>query len=173
VTDAGEPTPPPTPPPSLPAGWGSSPVGPPPSAAVTHPAESTIPQPPAPRKRWLVVLIGVLVLIAATAVAGTVLFVTNTLPPLEAAHDFADDVERGDVDGALAQGCDRFRGDFGRAFIQFLRQDLVGLDVNPLGVDRDGDRASVKITLRRNSSEDRTFRLYLVHEGGDWRPCFS
>jgi hypothetical protein len=169
VTDTG----PPTPPPSLPSGWGSSPVGPPPSTPVTHPTTSTIAHAPAPRKRWLIVLIGVLVLIFGCGVAGTVLFFNNTWPPLEAANDFANDVERGDIEGALGRGCDGFRTDTGRNFIRFLRLDLDSIEVNPFGVDRDGDRATVKLTIRRNVSDDaRTFRMLFVHEDGEWRPCF-
>ena len=140
MTDPGSPTPPP----SHPTAWGSD-IGPPPSTPVTHATASTIAPSTPPRKRWLVVLIGVCLLILGFAIGGTSLFFTNTLPPLDAANDFTNEF----LDG------------------------LSTVSVNPFGVDRDGDRATVKVTIRRDLlDDDRTFRLYLVHEDGEWRPCF-
>jgi len=171
VTDAG----PPTPPPSVPAGWGSSPVGPPPSTAVEHPTASTIAHPPAPRKRWLVVLIGVLALIVGIGAAGTVLFATNTLPPLRTAYDFTDDLEDGDVPGAYANLCERLKGSDGRSdfedFAAEIRRGLVHFKVNPFGVDRNGNRASVDFTAVYTGDRRTDLELVLAHERDDWRVC--
>jgi hypothetical protein len=173
---------PPTPPPSLPSGWGSSPVGPPPSTPVTHPTTSTIAHPPAPRKRWLIVLIGVLVLIAGIAISGTVLFATNTLPPLRTAYDFTDDLADGDVSGAYANLCARLRGPDGRSdfdeFAAAIRRNLDHFEVNPFGVSRNGDRASVDFTAHYRANGHRfgaprhtDLALVLAHEDDDWRVC--
>ena len=176
MTDAGAPTPPPSSPPSpqpsVPAGWGSSPVGPPPSTAVTHPATSTIAHPRGPRKRWIVVLVGVLVLVAGIGVAGTVLFVTNTLPPLEATMDFTNDLEDSRYASAYDQMCDRvqnvidvdtlarFAGDFSADYV-----------VNPFSVNRNGNHATVDFSVQRIGGREVQYELYLVHEDGDWKPC--
>ena len=171
MTDAG----PPTPPPSLPAGWGSSPVGPPPSTAVEHPTASTIAHPPAPRKRWLVVLIGVMALIVGIAIAGTVLFATNTLPPLRTAYHFTNDLADGDNPGAYANLCARLRGPGGRSdfddFATAIRRDLDRFEVNPFGVGRNGNRATVDFTAHHDNGRHTNLELVLVHEAGDWRVC--
>jgi hypothetical protein len=150
-------------------------TGPPPSAAVAPEAHSTIAPPSAPRKRWIVVLVAVLVLTVAIAVAGTVLFVTNTWPPLSTAFDFTDDLEDGDVDGAYAQLCDRLRTPGGRdefdAFADEFLDGLLTVTVNPLGVDRDGDRASVDFTANYRNNRHIDFALALVNERDDWRVC--
>jgi hypothetical protein len=152
-------------------------IGPPPSAAVAPEAHSIAPlaPPSAPRKRWIVVLVAALVLTIAIAVAGTVLFATNTWPPLNTAFDFTDDLEDGDVDGAYAQLCDRLRTPAGRdEFEDFANEFVDGLftvSVNPFGVDRDGDRASVDFTANYRNNRHIDFELALVHERGDWRVC--
>jgi hypothetical protein len=168
VTDPGSPTPPP----SHPTAWGSN-VAPPPSTPVTHATASTIAGSTPPRKRWIVVLVGVCVLVLGFAVAGTALFFTNTWPPMDAAIDFTNEIERGNLDGALEQGCEQLRTQTGREFIEFIFSpyDLEQLDVNPFGIDRDGDRASVDITVRRLTNADRTWSLNFVKEAGEWRPC--
>jgi hypothetical protein len=176
VTDTG----PSTPPPSPQAGWGSSPVGssptgPPPSTPVAHPSASTIAHPAAPRKRWLVVLIGVLVLIAGIAIAGTVLFAHNTWPPYRAAHDFTSDLEDGDVSGAYANLCARLTGPGRRSdFEDFANQIRRGLDhmsMSVFQVDRNGDRATVDFTVVHDVDRHTDLSLVLVREDDDWRVC--
>jgi hypothetical protein len=128
-----------------------------------------------PRKRWIVVLVAALVLTFGIAVAGTVLFFTNTWPPLETATDFTDDLEAGDVDDAYAHVCDRLRGPEGRdnfdAFADDFLDGLLTVTVNFLGVDRDGDHASVDFTANYRGSRHADLDLVLVHERGDWRVC--
>ena len=169
MTDAG----PPLPPPSLPAGWSSG--GPPPSAPVTAEAYAPASPPSAPRKRWIVVLIGTMVLIVGIAIAGTVLFVDNTWPPLDTAYAFTNDLQDGDVDDAYANLCDRLRGPGGRGdfgdFADDFLDGLLTISVNPFGVDRDGDRASVDFTANYRGSRHVDLELTLVHERGDWRVC--
>jgi hypothetical protein len=153
-------------------------TGPPPSAAVAPEADSTIAPlapPSAPRKRWIVALVAALVLTVAIAIAGTTLFFTNTWPPFKAATDFTSDLEDGDVNGAYAQLCDPLRTPAGRdEFEDFANEFLDGLltvSMNPFGVDRDGDRASVDFTANYRSDRHIDFELALVHERGDWRVC--
>jgi hypothetical protein len=168
VTDPGSPTPPP----SHPTAWGSN-VGPPPSTPVTHATASTIVPSTPPRKRWIVVLVGVLVLILGIAVSGTVLFATNTLPPLDAASDFANDLEVGRFQSAYAQTCDRLQAVIEPDDLASLNDDRyrVNYVVNPLSVDRNGNRAHVDITAQGYGARDLKYTLYLVHEDGDWRVC--
>jgi hypothetical protein len=47
------------------------------------------------------------------------------------------------------------------------------VSVNPFGVDRDGDRATVDYTVseERGSDSFDTYELTLRNEGGDWKPC--
>ena len=148
---------------------------PPPSAAVATEAHSTIAPPAAPRKRWIVVLVAALVLTLGIAVAGTVLFATNTWPPLSTAFDFTNDLEDGDVDGAYAQLCDRLRTPAGRddfdEFADEFLDGLVSVSVNPFGVDRDDDRASVDFTTSYRGDRHIDLELALVNERGDWRVC--
>jgi hypothetical protein len=142
---------------------------------VATEAHSTIAPPAAPRKRWIVVLVAALVLTLGIAVAGTVLFATNTWPPLSTAFDFTDDLEDGDVGGAYSQLCDRVRTPGGRddfeAFADEFLDGLLSVTVNPLSVDRDGDRASVDFTANYRNYRHVDLELALVHERGDWRVC--
>jgi hypothetical protein len=48
--------------------------------------------------------------------------------------------------------------------------------VNPFGVDRDGDAATVDYTVSSddtpdNDDDSKTFELRVVNEDGDWKPC--
>jgi len=168
VTDPGSPTPPP----SHPAAWGSN-VGPPPSTPITHPTASTIAPSTPPRKRWIVVLVGVVVLIIGIAVAGTVLFVTNTLPPINAASDFTNDLEVGRFESAYARMCDELQAVIEPDDLDSLNDNHYRVDyvVNPLSVHRNGNRAHVDITAEGYGAPDLKYTLYLVHEDGDWRVC--
>jgi hypothetical protein len=148
---------------------------PPPSTPVATEAHSTIAAPSAPRKRWIVVLVAALVLTVGIGVAGTVLFFTNTWPPFETASDFTGDLEDGDVNDAYAQLCSRLRGPEGRdsfeAFADDFLDGLLTISVNPFGVDRDGNRASVDFTANYRGNRHADLELALVHERGDWRVC--
>ena len=172
MTDPG----PPQPPPSVPspsAGWTSA--GPPLSTPVTADAPSTIAPHPAPRKRWIVVLVAVFVVMIGIAVAGTVLFFTNTYPPLEATQDFTDDLEDGDLAGAYAQMCDAYHDLFGEDHFEGFAADvldgLINIEVDPFGVDRDGSNATVDFTAHKRGDRSVGYRALLVQRGGDWRVC--
>jgi hypothetical protein len=151
------------------------PSWPPPSAEVATEAHSTVAPPPRPRKRWIVVLVAALVLTLGIAVAGTVLFATNTWPPLDTAFEFTDDLEDGDVNAASAQLCDGLQTPAGRdnfeEFADELLDGLLTLTVNPFGVDRNGDRASVDFTANYRGDRHADYELVLVRERGDWRVC--
>jgi len=173
VTDPGPPTPPPPPQPSLPAGWSSA--APPPSIPVTEAASS----PPAPsrppRKRWIAVLVAALVGIAAIAIAGTALFVTNTLPPLRATWDFTNDIEDGHYDSAFAQLCEPLRTEGRRTdfenFADLVNDNTHSIGVNIFSVNRNGDHATVEFTAHKPNERDLNVKLTVVHEDGDWKPC--
>jgi hypothetical protein len=127
------------------------------------------------RKTWLVVLLSVIGLGIVVAIAGTVLFVDRTLPPLDAANDFLDDLADSRVDRAAEQLCSPDREDAEDAIGEVTRRFPGGdeLFVNPLGVDRDGNRAWVEFTITdgNDNDDDRTYRLPLRQEDGEWRPC--
>ena len=131
--------------------------------------------PRAPRKRWIVVLVGALVAIFAIAVAGTTLFVTNTLPPLDATWDFTNDIQDGHDNSAFAQVCDRLGSEGGQRnferFASLVNDNTDSVGVNILSVHRNGDRATVEFTAHKPGERDLKVKLTLVHEHGDWKPC--
>ena len=133
--------------------------------------------PHAPRKRWIVVLVAALVSIFGIAIAGTALFMTNTWPPLEAASDFANDLEDGDLEGAYAQMCDAFKETVGREefdlFASSLLAEAISIEVDPFGVDRDGDRATVDLTVHQRGGRSDDFGILVFNVDRGWRPCFS
>jgi len=120
------------------------------------------------------VLGGVLTLIVALGVTGTVLYVTNVKPVIDAANAVFDDVEEGDDEQAFARLCaedrDRFTpGEIGAALGRF--EDA---SVDPFSVDISGDDATVEFDASVSPDPDTdTFELGLRREGGDWRPCLS
>jgi hypothetical protein len=174
------PPPPPPPPPSSPspsASWGWEPptstTGTATTPAGVPPATPGAPAPKA-RKRWIVVLAVALGLIIAIAIAGTVLFVTVTLPPLSATYDFTNDLHDGNTGAAYAQVCDRLRTPGGRVgFNGFARRiaSAESVSVDIFSVDRNGDTATVEFTSKYGTNTSSKTTLKLVHEHGDWRPC--
>lgn len=163
--------PPGAPPP--PVSW-SAPTAP--TAGVpTVPPPHTAPGAPA-RKRgkgWLVALLAALVAILAMAIAGTVLFVTRTLPPYNAAHDFLDDVNHHRDSSAARRLCalDSSQPDSAIRGIQGHFRNGKTYSVNLLGVDRSGSVATVEYTVTENGGSTRTFRLPVVEEQGTWKAC--
>jgi hypothetical protein len=119
------------------------------------------------------VIIGVIVLLW---VAGGALFASRTLPPYRAANDFVDDLADTKLSAAAAQLCDADQDD-PQAAISTVTRHFAGRDnvaVNPFGVDRDGDTATVDYTVSSDSDsgdDDETFELRVVEEDGDWKPC--
>jgi hypothetical protein len=120
-----------------------------------------------------VVLVAAMAAILVVTIAGTVLFFTQTYPPLSAAHDFTDEIRDGDFDDAFEQVCTplrtpALRDDFDQLARRLSRADDVSIDI--FSVDRDGDRATVDFDATYG---DDTFEatLPLVREAGDWRPC--
>jgi len=167
----------------------SVPAAPPSAPATSPPPPAPAPAAPIPasaagtpgasvkrRKTWLVVLLSVIGLGVVVAIAGTVLFIDRTVPPFDAANDFLDDLADRRVDQAADQLCASDRESPEQAIGEVTRRFPGGdqLFVNPLGVDRDGDRAWVEFTITARSDDDdddRSYRLPLRQEDGDWRPC--
>jgi len=142
-------------------------VIPPPLAAAGAPKK--------PRGRaWLVWLLTALSLILVMAVAGTVLFVTRTLPPYNGARDFLNDVSHNRTGAANSRLCAADSGS-PEAALQAVRQALAGgktFAVNPLGVDRSGNTATVDFTVSyRSGQSNQTFKLPLALEHGTWTAC--
>ena len=169
-----------------PPGSGAPVPGAPAPAAPPAPATSawTVPPTPAaamssgaaPRKRrgWIVVLVLALVAIVAIGIAGTVLFVTRTLPPYQGAYDFLDDVNAGREQAAIAGLCAAGRDDPQAAFGELARRINTGdtVTVNFLSVDRDGGRATVEYVVDPpGTTVGRTYDLLVVEEDGDWKAC--
>jgi hypothetical protein len=146
---------------------GVAPAVPPPQAAAGAPR----------RKRgmgWLVALLIGLGAILAMATAGTVLFVTRTLPPYNAADDFLSAVKRGDDNAATSRLCSADSGDAQRA-IQIVRDvmsNAKSVSPNPLGVDRSDNSGRVDFTVTYNGSKSsQSYVLPMVKEGGSWKAC--
>jgi hypothetical protein len=108
------------------------------------------------------------------AIAGTVLFVTRTLPPYNGARDFLNDVSNNRTDAAQGRLCAADAGS-PQAALQAVRQALSGgktFAVNPLGVDRSGNTAKVDFTVTyRSGQANQTFSLPVTLEGGTWKAC--
>jgi hypothetical protein len=142
---------------------------------VSEVAPSAVSPPRPPRKRWIVVLVAVLVGILGIAIGGTTLFVTNTLPPLKATWDFTNDIQDGRYGSAFAQVCDRLHREGRRSefenFADLLNDNTDSIGVNVLSVHRNGDRATVEFTAHKPDERDLKVKLAVVHEDGDWKPC--
>jgi hypothetical protein len=152
--------------------------------AGTTPAAAPPPPPGAPavaprrRRRWLPVFLVIIGVIVVIVIAGGALFVTRTLPPYQAANDFVDDLADNKFQAAASQLCDADSDDADTAITSVTRH-FVGRDnvaVNPFGVDRDGDAATVDYTVSSddtpdNDDDSKTFELRVVNEDGDWKPC--
>jgi len=172
-----EPTPPPPPggdsTPS--AGWGDPTTWSQPTAAVPTP-QTAAGAPRRPRGRgWLVVLAVVLGLIVAIAAAGTVLFVTRTLPPYNGARHFLDDVSN---DQANASHLCAAQADNADQAVRQVRSRLESFGSihnvapNVFGVDRSDNTARVDFVVNYNGGRSsRTFTLLVVDENGSWRAC--
>jgi hypothetical protein len=164
--------PPGSPPP--PGGW-FEPTAPAAGVPAVPPPQTA---PGAPRrgrgKGWLVALVVVLGAIVAMAVAGTVLFITRTLPPYNAANDFLTDIAHGNRGAAAGQLCAVDVGQSGT--IQRVRDRLGShtktISVNPFGVDRSGNTARVDFSVSySDGSSTRNFRIAVVDEQGTWKAC--
>jgi len=158
------------------SGWGpptspSPPTVPSPAAAAGAPRQ--------PRGRgWLVMLVVALGVILALAVAGTVLFVTRTLPPYNGAKDFLHDVAQREQTSAESRLC---AADSAHPVLTLAgvdrsidRADAKTLSANPLGVDRSGSTATVTFTVTYNGGKStETFGLPMTLENGTWKACPS
>ena len=156
-------------------GWGDPSTWSQPAPAVPPP-QTAAGAPPRPRGRgWLVVLLVVLGLIVAMAAAGTVLFVTRTLPPYNAARHFLDDVSN---DQSNASHLCAARADNPDQAVRQVRNRLESFGSihnvapNVLGVDRAGSTAKVDFVVNYNGGRSsRTFSLLVVDEHGSWKAC--
>jgi len=150
-------------------------TGPPPSAPVSAGGPPHLAPPRPPRTRWIVVLVGVLVVVVAIAIAGTTLFVTNTLPPLKATWHFTNDIQDGNYDSAFARVCDRLGGESRRSefehFADLVNDNTDSVGVNIFSVHRNGNRATVEFTAHEPDERDLKVKLLVVHEDGNWKPC--
>jgi hypothetical protein len=134
---------------------------------------------PRPRRRrhWVWVLVGTCAVIAILFGTGVGLFVTREKPVIDAANAFLDDVADGRFEAAYAELCASDQDAVSEAdFAQFaasLRNDLDAPEVNPFGVDINGDRATVDFDPDGTGSGDfdENYELDLRKEDGDWRVC--
>ena len=149
-----------------------------PAAAPPPPPPGTVASASRRRRRWLPVFLVIIGAIVLIVIAGGALFVTRTLPPYQAANDFVDDLADNKFQEAASQLCDADSDDPDAAITSVTRH-FVGRDnvaVNPFGVDRDGDAATVDYTVSNDDTSDNdddrlTFELRVVDEDGDWKPC--
>ena len=164
----------PTPPPPPPAGSGWIPdltVPPDPTRAVGAPP--IVVGQPRRRRRWLVVLLSVLGFTLACLIAGTVLFVTRTLPPYNGAKDFLNDLNHGNTDAATGRLCSADSNDPSTAIsdVNANFSDGKSFSVNPFDVNRTGDSALVGYTVTRHDGSTHTYHLEVVDESGSWKAC--
>ncbi|MGI8795424.1 MAG: Rv0361 family membrane protein [Acidimicrobiia bacterium] len=142
-----------------PPGWGA----PPPPGSTDRPRR---------RRRWPWVLGFVLAAIVILAISDGVLFVQKVKPPIDAANEFLGEVEADNLDAAIALLCSEDENvDEDDLFLAAIAS-LDDYDVNPFGVDIDGDRATVKFDAD-GLDEDEVIELPLRKEDGDWRVCLS
>ncbi|MGH9026032.1 MAG: hypothetical protein ACRDWD_07945 [Acidimicrobiia bacterium] len=147
------------------------PAGPPPGWDIE--------QRPRRRRRWVWVLVSMCAVIALLFGAGIGLFVTRQKPVIDAANAFLDDVAAGRFETAYDDLCVGDRDSFSEEeFASFASSEptLARLDeptVNFLGIDVNGDRATVDFDPEGNDSDDfdDNFELELRKEDGDWRVC--
>jgi hypothetical protein len=170
----GAPAVPPSGAPPPPAGW-AQPTAPATGVPAVPPPQGA---PGGPRRKrgkgWLVVLLVILGTIVALAIAGTVLFVTRTLPPYRGANDFLADVAHHRDAAAAGRLCTPDTG--GVDSIQPIRDRLGGnistITPNPFGVDRSGNTARVDFSVSYdNGTNSRSFSILLVDENGTWKAC--
>jgi hypothetical protein len=134
---------------------------------------------PRHRRRWIWVLVGTLLSIAVLFGVGIGLFITRQKPVIDAAEAFLDDVAAGRYEAAYDDLCEEDRDAFTEeGFANFARSEptLSRLDdptVNFLGVDINGDRATVDFDPESGESSDfdETYELELQKEDGDWKVC--
>jgi hypothetical protein len=144
-----------------PAGWGA----PPPPGQPDRPRR---------RRRWPWVLGAVLGAIVILAISGAVLFVQKVKPPIDAANEFLDEIEAGNLDASIELLCTEDREnniDEDDLFLGALAT-LDDFEANPFDVDIDGDRATVAFDAD-GLDDDEVIELPLRKESGDWRPCLS
>lgn len=159
-------------PPSPAAGWipelsvpqSGAPSGGPPPVVVGQPRR---------RRRWLVTLLSVLGFTLACLIAGTVLFVTRTLPPYNGARDFLNDLNHGNTDAATGRLCSADSNDPSTAFgnVDANFNDGKSFSVNPFDVNRTGSSALVGYSVTRHDGSTHTYHLEVVDEGGSWKAC--
>ncbi len=159
------------------ADWGTPTAADQTAAGVVPPPQAAAGAPRKPRGRaWLVWLLAALSLILVMAIAGTVLFVTRTLPPYNGAHDFLSDVSHNRTDAADGRLCAADAGS-PEAALQAVRDALSGgktFAVNPLGVDRSGSTATVDFTVTYSGGRSsQTFSLPMTLEASSWKACPS
>jgi hypothetical protein len=123
----------------------------------------------------LVVLIAALAVILAAVIGGTVLFIDRTLPPYQGAKDFLDAIVHGRRSAAEARLCSADR-EHAESAIENVRKTFgdrrAKIVVNPLSVDRSGERAIVEYTVDASGTRfDHTFKLEVRHENGEWKAC--
>lgn len=170
----GAPTVPPPGAPPPPVGW-AQPTAPAAGVPAVPPPQTA---PGAPRRKrgkgWLVALLVVLGTILAMAIAGTVMFVTRTLPPYNGASNFLTDVAHRRDSAAAGRLCSFDTG--GVDSIQQIRDRLGGhittMTANPFGVDRSGSTAKVDFTVSYdNGRSSRSFSILIVDDNGTWKAC--
>jgi hypothetical protein len=160
--------------PPPPTGW-AQPTAPAAGVPAVPPPQTAPGAPGRTRgKGWLVALLVVLGAILALAIAGTVLFVTRTLPPYNGANDFLADVAHHRDRAAAGRLCSFDPG--GVDGIQRVRDRLGGhittITANPFGVDRSGDTAKVDFSVSYdNGMSSRSYSMLIVDENGTWKAC--
>jgi hypothetical protein len=129
------------------------------------------------RRRWWLVVLGLATSVTIVSfVAGTILFIDRTLPPLDAANDFIHDVIDQHQRAATSALCsaDRERADRVISDVaDTFSESGAKVTVNPFSVDRTDGRATVEYTVAANGSADHTYKLPLRLEHRDWKVCPS
>lgn len=154
---------------------------PPPAAPGTTPPTAPPPawSPPAPSRRrrrpWIWLLAGVFVVIVGLAFASGTIWIQKVKPPIDAANHYLGDLSHGEYEAAFDRLCAAERVDASPESLARLAAQvrINDYEVSPFDVNRDGNRATVKVDLSPDSVGDsgRSARLRLQEIDGEWRPC--
>jgi hypothetical protein len=116
--------------------------------------------------------VGAVVAIVGLAVASGTIWIQKVKPPIDAANDYLGDLSNVEYESAFDRLCPAEQVDASPESLARLDDQLLldEYEVSPFDVDRDGNRATVKVELDPDT-DGEVARLQLREIDGEWRPC--